>query len=480
MNEFINDICSQLPLGFQPLTIVYNNDGFLAQPNVCNNIAQLTGIEVVVGSSLELRVHFELNLRRNPNKEVIYIVTKGKMLPDIEVRASRSTFKITSLFTNFVDKETISSLPYEVLKKLYDRHIQGLVSSDRLQMLLNDAERAAEVQQDFGEAPKLFNEIVSPDWSDIATIKRVSSLFAKSIEGEKYPDIEQHLKNTLNFDFQHYLDDTYWNSLNASPIIKPQSVAGIMRHIRNNYDSSQKVSLVVVDGMAFWQYEILREELEENHISPKHEEWTYSWIPSITALSRQAIFRGEAPRLDYTQSPQSERNLWLTHWNASLSPEYIYEEDNISPNRNCKRLAYVTVALDERMHSSSSYLDLLALTKIWAKDFVKVIARIKQLGFTILLTTDHGNVLATGWRPFTATEKAHLYGRMSRGHRHAIFMNGTASRDFERDLGYAVKTMHRDDWFAIREDQSFTTEGKKEITHGGSHLFEVMIPFIKI
>lgn len=480
MAEFINDICLQLSSGFHPLTIVYNNDGFLAHTELRNDIVRKTSKEVVVGSSIELRVHYELNLRQNSEKEAIYIVTKGRMLPDIEVNSNCITFKVTSLFPNFVDKETISSLPYEVLKKLYNRHIQGVVSAERLQMLLNDVERAAADLDDFGEAPKLFNEIVNPDWSDVATIKKVSRLFANCVEAEKYDDIEAHLKNILNYDFQHYLDETYWNSLNANPYIRPQSVSGIIGHIRDNYDSSQKVALVVVDGMAFWQYEILREELEENHISPKREDWTYSWIPSITALSRQAIFRGEAPSLDYTQSPASERNLWLAHWNSSLSPEYIYEGDNISPNRNCKRLAYVTVALDDRMHSSSSYLDLLALTKIWAKDFVKTIAKIKQLGFTILLTTDHGNVLATGWRPFTAIEKAHLYGRMSRGHRHAIFMNTTASKDFQKELGYSVNTMHRDDWFAIREDQSFTTKGKKEITHGGSHLFEVMIPFIKI
>ena len=339
--------------------------------------------------------------------------------------------------------------------------------------------KAAEPFALVGDTWKLFNEIENPDWSDVNTIKRISNLFISAIEAEKYAEVEQHLKD-LNFDFQHFLDDTYWNSLNANPFLRPQSVAGIIPHIKDNYTSSDKVVLIVVDGMAFWQYEILRKMLEEIRILPKEENWTYSWIPSITALSRQAIFRGEAPRLDYTQSPQSEQKFWLSHWNSSLSPEYTYEEEKFSPNHNCKRLTYITTALDEKMHSSSSYKDLLDLTKNWAKDFVKIIGRLKQLGFIILLTTDHGNVLATGWRPFTQAEKAHLYGRMSRGHRHAIFMNETASRDFERDLGYAVKTMHRDDWFAIRENQSFTTEGRKEITHGGSHLFEVMIPFIKI
>ena len=97
-----------------------------------------------------------------------------------------------------------------------------------------------------------------------------------------------------------------------------------------------------------------------------------------------------------------------------------------------------------------------------------------------MLTTDHGNVLATGWRSFTASEKTHLYGKMSRGHRSAIFMNETSALEFQQDLGYSVSTIHIDNWFVIRENQFFITEGKKAITHGCSHLFEVMIPFIKI
>lgn len=479
MSTFIQEIWESINRDFQPLTIVYNYDGFLAYPEVKNQIERISGKKVVSGSSLKLRIYYELNLRRKSEDKVIYIVTKGEVLPDISVNANIVKFKITDLFPNYQDKQTLSSLPFEVLQKLYEKKIQGLVSAERLQILIDDVNKAAEPFALVGDTWKLFNEIENPDWSDVNTIKSISNLFIPAIEADKYSEVEQHLKD-LNFDFQHYLDDTYWNSLNANPFLRPQSVSGIMPHIKGNYTSTDKVALIVVDGMAFWQYEILRKTLEEIKIFPEKEDWTYSWIPSITALSRQAIFRGEAPLLDYTQSPQWEQKLWFSHWNPSLSPEYIYGEENIAPNKNCKRLAFVTTVLDEKMHSSSSYKDLFDLSKNWAKDFAKTIGQLKHLGFTILLTTDHGNVLANGWRPFTTTEKVQLYGKMSRGHRSAIFMNETGALEFQQDLGYSVSTMHRDSWFAIRENQSFTTKGKKEITHGGSHLFEVIIPFIKI
>lgn len=482
MNDLIHDIAESLTSGFQPLTIVYNLDRQLAKSAVCMQLQMACGCDVVVGSALALRIHYELNLRRNPEKRAIYIVTEGEVLPDIAVKANLRTFRITECFPNFADKQTLSGLDFDVLTRLYDRHIQGFVSADRLQSILNSmsAVNVAEPIEDIGEPAQLFNEIDNPDWSDINTIRRVSDLFIKAVDKGQYKEIADRL-DWLNFDFQHYLSDTYWNKINANPYICPGCVNGVVPHIRDNYSSTDRIALVVVDGMAFWQYEVLRRELEEIRIHPKDEQWIFSWIPSITSLSRQAIFRGATPLIDYTQSPSAERLLWHSHWpKGQFTPQYFYDGECMKSAPSCRRLALVTVELDEKMHSSTSYLDLLALTRIWANNFAQTIAKLKQSGFEIILTTDHGNVLAKGWRTFTASEKAHLYGKMSRGHRHAIFMNHEASEDFKKALGYEVSCMHRDNWFAIRDTHSFSQTGRIEITHGGTHLFEVMIPFIKI
>lgn len=481
MTELINEILDSISRDFHPLTIVSNPDGFLAREDVLQELKCESPADVVVGSAIKLRVHYELNLRRNPEKSAIYILTAGDMLPDITTKANNIRFKIAELFPNFVDKETISQQSLDILSKLYDKHIQGIVTAQRLQDLIADltSSRVAEPVKDFGEAVANLKNIDNPDWSDVATIRRISELFIKVVENDRYDEIAETI-GYLNFDFQHYLDDTYWNSINANPYLKPRCVNGIVSHIRDNYQTSQKVALVVVDGMAFWQYEVLRAALEDLHIFPTKEDWTYSWIPSITCLSRQAIFAGQYPTIDYTQSPNNERLAWQSQWQTGF-PQYFYDngDEPLHINNECKRLALVTVALDEKMHSSTSYLELLALTKIWAKSFAKRFRQLKEAGFDIILTTDHGNVLAKGCRPFTSTEKAHLYGKASRGHRHAIFMQRDASDQFVSDLGYSIQYLHKQLWFAIRDNHSFTSTGKVEITHGGSHLFECMIPFVK-
>lgn len=481
MSELINEIIASISRGFQPLTIVSNPDGFLAHDDVLQELKRESPAEVVAGSAIQLRVHYELHLRRNPERSAIYILTAGEMLPDISTKANNIRFRIAEFFPNFVDKETISLQPLDILTKLYDKHIQGIVTAQRLQDLIADltSSRVAEPVKDFGEAVSNLKHIDNPDWSDVATIRRISELFIKVVENDCYDEIAETI-DYLNFDFQHYLDETYWNSINANPYLKPRCVNGIVSHIRDNHQPSQKVALVVVDGMAFWQYEVLRLALEDLHIFPAKEDWTYSWLPSITCLSRQAIFAGQHPTLDYTQSPNNERLAWLSHWPVGF-PQYFYDngDDELHISNDCRRLALVTVALDEKMHSSTSYLDLLALTKIWTKSFAKRFQQLKEAGFDIILTTDHGNVLAKGWRTFTPTEKTHLYGKASRGHRHAIFMLKDASDQFVNDLGYAIQFLHKELWFAIRDNNSFAPSGRVEITHGGSHLFECMIPFIK-
>lgn len=481
MTELINEILDSISRGFHPLTIVSNPDGFLAHEDVLQELKHESTAEVVAGSAIQLRVHYELHLRRTPERSAIYILTAGDMLPDISTKANNVRFKIAELFPNFVDKETISRQTLDILTKLYDKHIQGIVTAQRLQDLIGDltSSRVAEPVKDYGEAVANLKNLDNPDWSDVATIRRISELFIKVVDNDRYDEIAETI-GYLNFDFQHYLDETYWNSINANPYLKPRCVNGIVSHIRDNYQSSQKVALIVVDGMAFWQYEVLRAALEDLQIFPTKEDWTYSWIPSITCLSRQAIFAGQYPTIDYTQYPNNERLAWQSQWQTGF-PQYFYDngDEPLHISNDCKRLALVTVALDEKMHSSTSYLELLALTKIWAKSFAKRFQQLKEAGFDIILTTDHGNVLAKGWRPFTSTEKAHLYGKASRGHRHAIFMQRDASDQFVSDLGYSIQYLHKQLWFALRDNHSFTSTGTVEITHGGSHLFECMIPFVK-
>lgn len=188
MSELINEILDSISRGFHPLTIVSNPDGFLAHEDVIQELKRESPTDVVVGSDIQLRVHYELNLRRNPEKSAIYILSTGDMLPDISTKANNVRFKIAELFPNFVDKETISRQSLDILSKLYNKHIQGIVTAQRLKDLIADLTSScvAEPVKDFGEAIVNLKNIDNPDWSDVATIRRISELFIKVVDNDRY------------------------------------------------------------------------------------------------------------------------------------------------------------------------------------------------------------------------------------------------------------------------------------------------------
>jgi hypothetical protein len=232
--------------------------------------------------------------------------------------------------------------------------------------------------------------------------------------------------------------------------------------------------------MAYWQYLVLKGQLGD---LVQEESVIFSWMPSITMLSRQAIFRGDNPLQDYKQCPSNEEKLWQQFWiNAGVNAadvQYIYDGDELEAYPTTKRLALVTNELDDKMHASTDNSDLIALTENWARRFASKIKYLKESGFTVYLTTDHGNVLSNGWRNLTSQEKTFLYKDGSRGTRHLIYDNLDEMKEFVAKNAEMTFLTHQN-WAVMTGDRCFKKGGQEMITHGGSHFLEVLIPFVKL
>jgi hypothetical protein len=467
-------------MDYCPLSIVLNTDGFLMQKEMRQELSKC-GVDVFAGSRLEIRIYHELTPLQEGERRCYVIRDAHGILPDIRRQGVSLKCEIATFFSNYGDKAVLAKLPYLTLARLYEQHIQGHVSKEQLQMLLSmekQCEVVSAVASDYGPVANRLKQ-VELNWNDVLTIKRLSQLFVEAVEHREYATIAADM-DRINHDFQSYLDRTYRECINANPFLNPKCVNRVLLHIQTNLSKGARVALIVVDGMAYWQYELLRQDLECVHIKPQRERWMYSWIPSITCLSRQAIFRGDVPSYDYKQSPQQEEKLWTAAWKRHKGRSvYLYDTPLTDADCSADYVAYVTVSLDEKMHCSSDYEDLLELTRLWAKRFVDVVRRFKEAGFTIYLTTDHGGVCATGFRPFSAAERVHLYEHGSRGRRHAIFKDEVPCSAFAAAMAGKVRVLQRDLSFACRNNECFTAAGHREITHGGTHFFEVMIPFVK-
>ncbi len=82
-------------------------------------------------------------------------------------------------------------------------------------------------------------------------------------------------------------------------------------------DGAGKVALVVVDGLAFDQWLVVQQEISQQHPAWRFDEnAAFAWVPTITSVSRQAIFAGKAP-LYFPSSIYStgrEASLWQQFW----------------------------------------------------------------------------------------------------------------------------------------------------------------------
>lgn len=311
---------------------------------------------------------------------------------------------------------------------------------------------------------------------------KASALILRAIAIGKYDSLANEI-HELNEKFQEYLCKHYSSVVSSTtpPHNKaPKNVTQVLPFISKQNDD--RIALIVVDGMNFWQSQMLVDSLNANYDLDTVVNTIYSWLPSVTELSRQAIFLGKYPTMDYVQNIQNEAKMWESFWQSKgfRESQILYEHSShLAVNDLRKRIAFVTVDLDEKMHASEDFRYLHAATEIWVKEpaIVDAVGDLLQGGFTIYITTDHGNTETHPIRLLTQGEKV---GSPSLSKRH-ITLAPQANRSlFEADHeGEVMQIDPSSRTYYPKGDGTFTNTNAG-VTHGGTHFLEVLIPFIKL
>lgn len=486
MDEFIHRIVNSLTVTDRRLSVVKNPDSFLCAADIQQKVLSESGLLLLpVASAFELRIRYELEDRDTSNS-VCYITNDiDSILPDIKSQLFIApAFTICKLLPAYDESVLLHSrLTIGMAAYLFSKKLTHTLSKEETHYLLDSAESLYSL--DISDLSATL-ETIPLSWNRNETMEQICSVLLKVIERGAYEQIVPVIEG-LNAEFQSFINDKYLSYINSSFANKPKMVHKILPYLTHKHNRMDKVALIVVDGMSYWQYLLLDAELNKKGIATK-KDITFAWLPSITKLSRQAIFRGEAPKSDYRQSPESECRLWIDYWTSSQRNaskrmqqyEVEYTHGSVSsPNLGTSRITFVDVRLDEKMHTLDSNKDLYDLTKNWAKEVAGDIININKQGYQIYITTDHGNVLANPWRTLTLVEKTYLYEKESRGTRHLIYNNEDYLNAFMQSNSDIRKQLFvNHSWAVWRNNNSFSN--KKGITHGGAHFLEVIIPFITI
>ena len=284
----------------------------------------------------------------------------------------------------------------------------------------------------------------------------------------------------LNHRFQRFIDNAYASLFSLSGVRRPVVVSRTLEYIKAQPD--QRKALLVIDGMNYWQWLLIAKAFQDSGII-MHSKATLAFIPTITAWSRQALFRGNKPNLMETNSREATlfAEFWKNNGYSDYQIGFLRFGYNLPLNvdavsENIKILGLICDDLDDIMHGSVLGNDQLMVSTLQWIQQSRIIVYMKSLQskeFKVFITTDHGNVEAKGIKNLRLNEKV---GSLSRGKRHIHFSNETMLTNFREQNPDLILGI-RDNSIYLRQEEAFTDQNVKVVTHGGSHLWEVLIPF---
>lgn len=293
---------------------------------------------------------------------------------------------------------------------------------------------------------------------------------------------------------KHYAD------LILQPVTKgPVMVHHVPRFLRHRRSAGEnKVALLVFDGLAFDQWVQIRERLVATTKRFAFDEGTvFAWLPTVTSVSRQALFSSLKPREfdDSIDRTDKEESLWKTYWqNEGVNAnEVIYrralrhthqldalEADLI--DRSPKVVGLVIDEVDDRLHKERSKKDVAMWIGNWlTTGFIdRLFSLLLDKGYHIYLTADHGNVESTGVGRPNQGVIAETRGERVRVYRsEPLLADSTATYPNTVRLDIAGLPANFMPLFAGGRT-AFVPEGEQVVVHGGVSIEELIVPFVKV
>lgn len=304
-------------------------------------------------------------------------------------------------------------------------------------------------------------------------------------------DADERLRDWVN---EHYAD------LPSLPAAKgPVMVHHVPRFLALRRGIGEtRIALVVFDGMAMDQWIQIREHLSQNAPAFAFEESAcFAWLPTLTSVSRQALFSGLRPRefSDSIETTTQEPALWSRFWqDHGLRPhEVTYakalkRKDQLTAleatiaDPAVKVVGLVVDTIDEIVHGAVlGKRGVASQIASWSESgFVEALfGLLLDQGFHVYLTADHGNTDAVGIGRVNQGSASEIRGERVRTYRSDILAGSTPDSVDAFRLDIAGLPSDFVPLFAgIRG--AFVHRGEQIVAHGGLSVEEIIVPFVKV
>lgn len=310
----------------------------------------------------------------------------------------------------------------------------------------------------------------------------------------------QKISSNLNQVFPEWLSGHYTGLFNLPPT-NPAMLHHIPRRMAREMEDEPgtRIALIVMDGLSLDQWFTLRTILtEQDSRLLIRDSAVFAWIPTLTSVSRQAIFAGKPP-LYYPLSintTNKEANLWSQFWaDFGLSRQDVaYQrglregkpadvlEGVLNPDRT-KVVGLVVDMVDRIMHGMcQGAAGMHNQIEQWGRNgyLSSLISYLLGQDYQVWLTSDHGNIECRGkGRPAegalaeTRGERVRIYPTPEL--RSSVASSFTFAHEWQ-PVGLPPNYFP----LVAGGSDAFIKEGEMIVGHGGVSIEEVIVPFVKL
>ncbi len=303
----------------------------------------------------------------------------------------------------------------------------------------------------------------------------------------------------LNSRFADWLE-AHYASLTNLPPGNPAMLHHVPRRLARDIEEQgdSRIALVVVDGLALDQWVTLRGLIQQQSSGlVMRESATFAWVPTLTSVSRQAIFSGKSPMFfpASIQTTNNEEKLWKQFWEShgvsrldvsyqrGLGDGDAVQALDVAIHPDKTRVAGLVVdKVDKIMHGMQlGSAGMHNQIRQWGEGgyLVGLIVHLLDSGFQVWLTSDHGNIQCDGQgRPSegviaeTRGERARVYPTPE--------LRAQVAADFPFAREWQPVGLPADYYPLLASGHSaFVSPGEVIVGHGGIAVEEVIVPLVK-
>jgi len=264
-------------------------------------------------------------------------------------------------------------------------------------------------------------------------------------------------------------------------------------------DRDAKVAFLLIDGLSLDQWISVRDVLRQRDAHLRfHEDAVFAWIPTITSVSRQAAFAGQAPFYFLRDMKRTEREpkLWQRFWkNESklTSREVAFEKGlgdgnmerviELMEQPHLRVVGLVIDMVDKIMHGMElGAAGMHNQISQWVEQgfLNELITLLQGKGFQVYLSSDHGNVEATGCGRPAEGAIAELRGERARIYPDSL-LRDRVKAEYPEALVWPSVGLPEDCYPLLAADRkAFVRDGERIVSHGGISIEELIVPLVRV